>query len=459
MEPVVPLSGPSPGRRLSRRDVLRNASAGLAVVAVPGWLAACGGQDEERADTGAAPAAEAKVTGTIAFFGWDVADTSAGLGKGFQAAKVAFEGANAGATVRFDGVPFGDFVAAGSTRARARKLGDTVEMLPGVNHATLFPALKASTKEDWGPLAEELDGWEAGVIDPAKPDQVAGVPLGAQGNVWYYNKKLFERAGLDPEKAPATWDEFKEAASKLKADGTTPIGMSGVDSNLAWWAWSSLTPQFFPDNAEVQKVRTGEVGLDDPRFLQSLEPIAETYERGWWNKDFRDRKFADVEGQFASGKVAMVPGLITSAMNWQVWDTKLGKDAYGVFTAPEVEGGRGRKQFYNPTLIIGVSKTTKNDATARAWTSFLASKQGQEILLRESGTFPNREDIDVAEVSGSQGAQAIKDIVADVGGVDVVQNQFTAAAQGAALQKLTSAIVGGNLKGFLADLAQQQRQA
>jgi hypothetical protein len=43
--------------------------------------------------------------------------------------------------------------------------------------------------------------------------------------------------------------------------------------------------------------------------------------------------------------------------------------------------------------------------------------------------------------------------------VDVVQNQFTAAAQGAALQKLTSAIVDGDLKGFLADLEQQQRQA
>jgi multiple sugar transport system substrate-binding protein len=457
MEPVAPPSAPSPARRISRRDVLRGASAGLVVVTVPGWLAACGGQDQDAAEP-SATAEGAAVAGTIAFFGWDVADTSAGLGKGFQAVKLAFERANDGATVRFDGVPFGDFVAAGSTRARAGKLGDTVEMLPGVNHATLFPALKASTKEDWGPLADELDGWEAGVIDPAQPEQVAGVPLGAQGNVWYYNKALFERAGLDPEAPPKTWDEFTRAASKLKAKGIAPIGMSGVDSNLAWWAWSSLTPQFFPSNEEVQQVRSGEVPLDDPRFLQSLEPIEETFRQGWWNDDFRDRKFADVEGQFAAGKVAMVPGLITSAMNWQVWDAKLGADAYGVFTAPEVEGGQGQKQFYNPTLIIGVSKTTKNEATARAWTSFLASKEGQEILLRESGTFPNRDDIDVGEVSGSSGAQAIKDIVADVGGVDVVQNQFTAAAQGAALQKLTSAIVDGDLRGFLADLEQQQRQ-
>ncbi len=444
---------------VTRARFLRGAGAGMAALVVPAWLAGCGGQDSEDEGGGGGGAASQAVTGTIAFFGWDVADTSAGLGKGFQAVKTAFERQNAGATVRFDGVPFADFVAAGTTRARARKLGDVVEMLPGVNHAVLFPALKSWTKEDWGPLGDELAGWDAGIIDLNDRERVAGVPLGAQGNVWYYNKQLFEKAGLDPEAGPKTWDEFKEAASKLKAAGITPIGMSGVDSNLVWWAWSSLTPQFFPTNEDVQQVRSGEVKLDDERFKQSLQPLVETYEQGWWNEDFRDRKFADVEGQFAEGRIGMVPGLITSAMNWQVWDAKLGKDAYGVFTAPEVPGGQGQKQFYNPTLLIGVSKNTKNDATARAWTRFLASKEGQTILLRESGSFPNRDDIDVAAVSGSQGAQAIKDIVAEVGGVDVVQNQFTAAAQGAALQKLTSAVTRGNIDSFLADLAQQQQQS
>ena len=78
--------------------------------------------------------------------------------------------------------------------------------------------------------------------------------------------------------------------------------------------------------------------------------------------------------------------------------------------------------------------------------------------MREAGQFPNRRDVDVERVSGSSGAQQISDIVAELGGVDVAQNQFTAAAQGAALQKLTTAITGGDLEQFLKDLQQQQAQ-
>ncbi len=30
--------------------------------------------------------------------------------------------------------------------------------------------------------------------------------------IWIYNKDMFEKAGLDPEKAPETWDSFLAAA-------------------------------------------------------------------------------------------------------------------------------------------------------------------------------------------------------------------------------------------------------
>ena len=42
--------------------------------------------------------------------------------------------------------------------------------------------------------------------------------------IWYYNKKLFEQAGLDPETPPKTWDDLLNACDKLKAKGIAPIG-------------------------------------------------------------------------------------------------------------------------------------------------------------------------------------------------------------------------------------------
>src|SRR5690606_5180325 len=44
---------------------------------------------------------------------------------------------------------------------------------------------------------------------------VWGVPFQRSTIVMYYNKDLFKEAGLDPERAPATWDELVEYGKKL----------------------------------------------------------------------------------------------------------------------------------------------------------------------------------------------------------------------------------------------------
>src|SRR6185369_3916593 len=56
-----------------------------------------------------------------------------------------------------------------------------------------------------------------------------GVPFdwGAVG--MFYNKALFTKAGLDPEKPPATWAELLDAVKALKAAGITPISIGEKD--------------------------------------------------------------------------------------------------------------------------------------------------------------------------------------------------------------------------------------
>lgn len=54
------------------------------------------------------------------------------------------------------------------------------------------------------------------------------VPLGLNMEGFWYNKALFEKAGI--QKAPETWDEFLEVCEKLKAAGITPIVQGGSDN-------------------------------------------------------------------------------------------------------------------------------------------------------------------------------------------------------------------------------------
>ena len=47
-----------------------------------------------------------------------------------------------------------------------------------------------------------------------------GVPFQRSTIVLYWNKELFKEAGLDPEKAPATWAEMVAFAREADQDAT-----------------------------------------------------------------------------------------------------------------------------------------------------------------------------------------------------------------------------------------------
>ena len=47
--------------------------------------------------------------------------------------------------------------------------------------------------------------------------EMLSFPFNSSTTVFYYNKDAFKAAGIDPNKAPATWPEVALAAAKLKA--------------------------------------------------------------------------------------------------------------------------------------------------------------------------------------------------------------------------------------------------
>lgn len=59
------------------------------------------------------------------------------------------------------------------------------------------------------------------------------VPFQIVGYYMYWNKDLFEAAGLDPETPPATWDEWNEMAAKITDEGANVYG-SGISYDYAY---------------------------------------------------------------------------------------------------------------------------------------------------------------------------------------------------------------------------------
>ncbi len=65
--------------------------------------------------------------------------------------------------------------------------------------------------------------------------RMAAMPFNSSTAMMWYNKDAFHKAGLDPEKPPATWEEVEAAARTIKAKNAAPI-----PTTTSWPSWTQL---------------------------------------------------------------------------------------------------------------------------------------------------------------------------------------------------------------------------
>lgn len=325
-----------------------------------------------------------------------------------------------------------------------------LQFIPGRYEEAVFDVL-SPTETSAVRGGDALTGWQATPLTGAATSHgFAGVPVGSQGPIWYYNKLLFEKAGLDPECPPLTWSDLKLAARALKEAGVQPIGQSGLDSVLLWWAWNSLSPQYFTKE-ECFEIISGNTSIRDARFLLTLEALRELYVDDLVIDDYATMTMSDVGERFAAGEIAIIPGIISLMMNWHVWDRTLGKGNYGVFSAPTIDGTALRGQALGPTFVYGfIGESIDSDALLLV--EAIASEEGQSTLAASAGQFPNLSAVDVGGVSSSPAAARIRSIIQEVGAVDDFGGFFTKAMQILACERLTSCMQSGDLEGLLVAL-------
>ncbi len=101
--------------------------------------------------------------------------------------------------------------------------------------------------------------------------KVWGIPFQRSTIVMYYNKDAFRDAGLDPEKAPATWDELVSMGRKLvkKSGGQTARWGAMIPSTgYPYWMFGALTKQ----NGQVLMNADGnQTFFDAPATVEALQ--------------------------------------------------------------------------------------------------------------------------------------------------------------------------------------------
>jgi ABC-type glycerol-3-phosphate transport system substrate-binding protein len=437
-------TGASP---LTRRELLgRGAAVGAAGIAASSF--------------GAAPAlaaARRKKKTTLTVLNWQ---TGAGSGEaegiGLLAAGKKFDRLHPNIDVHYVSSPFTTYSATLLTKIRSRTLEDVVFLLPGGNNSAAWPALIKFKRSDI-PYYNKLLFWRD---VESSPRTYFGIPLAGQGIVFYYNKALFKKAGLNPNAPPQTWAQLSSAATKLKAAGIAPMGNTGSNGYNTWWMWMAFGMQYLTTVKELADLKAGKIKINDPRLAKPLGWVQKTYTNGWWQSDFASKTLDDTQSDFAAGRFAMICSLVSDYGNWAIWDQLMGTSAYGAFSAPLLPDAISKtpRTFYGDSLVICVNKSTKNRAEAMQYAAFMVSAVGQSIMLDKGNAFPNRFDVNVAGITRSKGAGTVEAALKKWPIGDANTRQFSTSVTTAALGGVQNAVVNNSVDSYLDDLTKLQAQ-
>jgi sn-glycerol 3-phosphate transport system substrate-binding protein len=131
-----------------------------------------------------------------------------------------------------------------------------------------------------------------------------GIPFQRSTIVLYYNKDAFKEAGLDPNRAPGTWQEMADFATKLtKRDGAGNVTQWGVQipsSGFPYWLFQGLAIE---NGVNLMNAAGTEVYYDKPEVIGALQYWVDLVNRykvhppgivewGTTPKDFFERKVA-----------------------------------------------------------------------------------------------------------------------------------------------------------------------
>lgn len=205
---------------------------------------------------------------------------------------------------------YGESMNAGIAAYRAGQAPDIIQVFE-VGTATMMYS-KGAIK----PIQEMSE--EAGnPIDPAKfvpgiagyyseaSGKLASMPFNSSTPVFYYNKDLFAKAGLDVNKPPKTYQEIREAAKKLKAAGVE------CGYTTSWPSWVLVENFAALHNIPYASKNNGFAGLDaridltQDAFVKNFELLNEMSKEGTFT--YAGRGDAG-NALFSSGKCAMFTG-------------------------------------------------------------------------------------------------------------------------------------------------------
>ena len=179
-------------------------------------------------------------------------------------------------------------------------------------------------------------------------------------SAFFTNKAMLDAAGITPEISGMTWTEFTSMLDTLKAANpdVAPLGADGNVSFYNNWYFTYLAIRLAGVDAfrEAAYDKTGEK-WGDPEFLQAAQMIREMQDKGYFQKNFEGSVWPAAQVQWVNDEVAM---MFMGAWLPKEMSEQMPEDfQIDLFAFPDVEGGKGNQVVEHWSNAYGVLASTR----------------------------------------------------------------------------------------------------
>ena len=220
-------------------------------------------------------------------------------------------------------------------------------------------------------------------------DKIYGLPLSVETSVFAWNKDLYKKAGLDPDKAPTTWEEISENAKKIRGLGDDTYGFYFSGGGCGGCMIFTFMPLTWGAGADILSEDGKTATLDTPEMRKAVDY-------------YREMVKADV---VPPGAASDTGTNFLSITNGKIGQQNLGAFAIGTLVTehPDIHFGvslipsvDGKTSSFAGGDNFVITKGSPRADIAKSFLEYAYSLEGQKVMAKY-GSLPTRSDI-AAEV-------------------------------------------------------------
>lgn len=224
-----------------------------------------------------------------------------------------------------------------------------------------------------------------------------GLPRDFQTIVLFYNKDMFDAAGVAYPTAEWTWDDFREAAAALTIDKD---GNGSIDQ---WGAWAEVYdmeplwgPVVWSHGGQIIDLEAGKTLVDSAEAMAGFEFI-----RSIWLDD-KSMPTSEQLSQYGWDGVLSGVAAMGFSGHWSV--PEYSSAGLNLDVVPMPQGPAGRETMVNSAGFV-ISADSPNPDAAWEFVKYATSEAGQTELAKIGLAIPIRESVANSDAYLGQEAQ------------------------------------------------------